>query len=346
MLALTNLYIGATMTTHMDRYSRQILLSQIGEEGQEKLTKAKIVIIGCGALGSFIAEHAARAGVGDILLVDRDFVELNNLQRQHLFTEADVGTPKAVTAERILTEINGDITITGVVDDVNPTNVEQFITGRDIVLDGTDNLYTRYLMNDACVNYGIPWIYGACVSVHGMSMNILPEGPCLRCLLPQVPPPGSVPTCDVVGILNTVPSVIGAIESTEAVKYLVGESLHSHLTIVDMWEKEFRTVAVSQRKDCPCCKRHDYEFLTNISQKVTVLCGRDAVQVNPLKGSVSLAELAKKLAPLGEVKETPYLLFFRVDGITMSIFEDGRAIVKGTNDENKAKSLYARYIGF
>lgn len=329
----------------MDRYSRQILLSQIGEEGQEKLKKSKVAIMGCGALGSFIAEHAARAGIGDILVVDRDFVELDNLQRQHLFTEDDVGTPKAVTAEWRLRKINSDITITGVVDDVNPTNVEQFIKGRDIVLDGTDNLYTRYLINDACIKNGIPWIYGACVSVHGMSMNILPEGPCLRCLVPQLPPPGSVPTCDVVGILNTLPSVIGSIESTEALKYVVGEPLDSHLRIVDMWEQEFRTVAVSQRENCLCCGAHDYEFLTNVSEKVTVLCGRDAVQVNPRKGSVSLVELAQKLAPLGEVKETPYLLFFCVDSITMSIFEDGRAIIKGTNDEKKAKSLYAKYIG-
>jgi adenylyltransferase/sulfurtransferase len=236
----------------------------MGEKGQEKLKKSRVVIIGCGALGSFIAEHAARAGVGDILVVDKDVVELHNLQRQHLFCEADVGNPKAATAERILREINTDITITGVVDDVNPANVEQFIKKRDIVLDGTDNLYTRYLVNDACIHHGVPWIYGACVSVHGMSMNILPEGPCLRCLLPQVPSPGSVPTCDVIGILNTVPSVIGSLEFTEAVKYLIGGSVDSHLTLVDMWEKEFRTVAVSKRKDCPCCVRHDYEFLTTV----------------------------------------------------------------------------------
>lgn len=331
----------------MDRYSRQILLSHIGEEGQKKLRKSKVAIIGCGALGSSIAEHVTRAGVGDILIVDRDFVELNNLQRQHLFAESDVGTPKAVTAEEKLRAINSEINIKGVVEDVNQTNVEKIISKKDIILDGTDNLHVRYLVNDACVKQGIPWIYGACVSVHGMMMNILPKGPCLRCLLPHIPPPGSIPSCDIVGILNTVPSIIGALEATEALKYVVGEPLNSHLTVVDVWEQDFRKIHVSQRENCLCCINNSYEFLETPREKVTVLCGRNAVQVNPLqKTAISLNKLAQNLRSVGEVKETPYILFFSVDQYTISIFPDGRAIITGTNNEKRAKSLYARYIGF
>lgn len=330
----------------MDRYSRQVLLSRIGEEGQERLKKSKVTIIGCGALGTGIAEHVTRAGIGDIVLVDRDFIELTNLQRQHLFTESDVGEPKAVTAEEKLRNINSEIDITGIIDDVNQSNVEQFVKGRDIILDGTDNLNVRYVINDACNKVGIPWVYGACVAVNGMTMSIVPEGPCLRCLLPQIPPPGSVPSCDTVGIINTLPSLISSLQATEAFKYLVGGTLDSVLTVVDIWEKDFRSITVSHRENCPCCIHHDYEFLEHPRENITVLCGRDAVQVNPLeKGRISLKKLAQTLTPLGEVKETPYILFFSVDQYTMSIFCDGRAIIKGTDDEKKAKSLYAQYVG-
>jgi adenylyltransferase/sulfurtransferase len=328
----------------MNRYSRQVLLSQIGEEGQTRLQKSKVTIIGCGALGTGIAEHLTRAGVGDIVVVDRDFIELDNLQRQHLFTEADVGTPKAVTAHKKLNAINTEVTITGVVEDVNQTNVESFIKGRDIILDGTDNLNVRYIVNDACNKIQIPWVYGACISVNGMTMNILPEGPCLQCLLPQMPAPGSVPSCDTVGIINTLPSVVSSIQSTEALKFLTGAPIMSDLTIIDIWDKDFKTVAVSQREDCPCCVNHFYQFMES-PETVTVLCGRDAVQVNPSRGSVPLEDLAERLAPLGTVQHTPYILFFSVDQYTLSIFPDGRAIIKGTSDRKKAKTLYATYVG-
>ena len=331
----------------MDRYSRQVLLSQIGDKGQKRLRKARVIIIGCGALGTGSAEHLVRAGVGDILLVDRDFLELDNLQRQHLFTEADVGEPKALIAEEKLKKINSDITIKGVVDDITPANVEEFIKKRDIIVDGTDNLNIRYIINDACIKNGIPWIYGACVAVNGMMMNILPEGPCFRCLLPQMPAPGSVPSCDTIGIINTLPSLISALQATEAVKYLTGESVTSDLFIVDIWERDFRQVTVSQREDCSCCVDHDYTFLDNVTERVTILCGRDAVQVSPVhRESISLEDLAHKLEPAGKVILTPHILFFTVDQFTLSIFCDGRAIIKGTNDEKKAKSLYAHYVGF
>ena len=330
----------------MDRYSRQVLLSHIGEKGQESLKEAKVVIIGCGALGTTIAEHLTRAGVGTITIIDRDFVELDNLQRQHLFTEADVGEPKAATVKEKLQAINADIDIRGIVDDVNQGNVDHFIGGKDIVLDGTDNLNIRYLVNDACNKLKIPWVYGACVAVNGMTMTMLPEGPCLQCLLPTMPTPGSVPSCDTVGIINTLPSIVGALQSTAAIKFLVGEKLTSDLTIIDVWDKDFKTVSVSQRKDCPCCVHHTYTYLEN-PRDITILTGRDAVQVNPLKKNpLSLEELAENLAPRGRVKKTPYILFFSVNDKTLSIFPDGRAIIKGTNDEKEAKELYAEYILF
>lgn len=336
--------MGGTPKEGMNRYSRQVLLSVIGEEGQKKLETAKVTIIGCGALGSGIAEHLTRAGVGDLIIIDRDFVELDNLQRQHLFTESDVGEPKAVTAEEKLKSINSEIRIRGIIEDINQANGEKFVKGRDIILDGTDNLNVRYLINDACIKNSVPWIYGACVSVQGMTMNILPKGPCFRCLLPQIPAPGTLPTCDTVGIINTLPSVISSIQSTEALKILVGELVDSHLLVVDVWEKDFRTVEVSQRKDCPCCVNHCYEFLET-PKMVTVLCGRDAVQVNPIKSEIiSLKDLAKKLKPVGKVKETEYILFFTVGQYTLSIFPDGRTIIKGTNDEKVARSLYTRYV--
>jgi molybdopterin/thiamine biosynthesis adenylyltransferase len=245
----------------MKRYSRNILLSQIGEKGQTALGQSAVTIIGCGGLGSTISEHVTRAGIGDITLVDKDVIEIHNLQRQHLYTESDIGTQKVLAAEKRLKEINSDIKIRGFAKEVTKNNIEDFIKKRDIVIDGTDNLDTRFLINDACIKHGIPWVYGACVAVNGMTMGILPEGPCLRCLLPKIPAPESIPTSDTVGILNVLPSVLGALETTTAIKYLVGDPVDTMLTIVDMWEQDFRKVTVTQRKDCPCCVEHEFEFL-------------------------------------------------------------------------------------
>ncbi|MBU7014601.1 MAG: ThiF family adenylyltransferase [Theionarchaea archaeon] len=329
----------------MDRYVRQVLLSQIGEEGQRALHDSSVAIIGCGALGSSIAEHLTRAGVGTILVVDRDFIELSNLQRQHLFTEMDVGEPKAETAETKLKAINSDISITGIVDDITSRNVEHYIQDRTLVLDGTDNLDVRFLLNDACNKNKIPWIFGACVAVHGMSMNIQPEGPCLRCLFPQIPPRDSIPTCDTVGIMNTLPTIVSSIQSTEAIKYLVSGQLDSGLLVVDVWERDVRTIDVSQRKNCPCCVDHIYESLDVRAPSATILCGRDAVQVRPpFEMSLSLDSLAESLSSRGFVKRTPHILFFTRDTQTFSIFSDGRAIIKGTNDVKEAQSLYEEYV--
>jgi molybdopterin/thiamine biosynthesis adenylyltransferase len=340
-----NSFISGRATLSMDRYARQVLLSHVGEKGQRALQDSSVVIIGCGALGSSIAEHLTRAGVGDILVVDRDFIELSNLQRQHLFSEKDVGEPKAETAEIKLQSINSDISITGVVDDVNPQNVEHYIQNRSLLLDGTDNLEVRFLLNDACNKNNIPWIFGACVAVHGMSMNILPEGPCLRCLFPQIPPPDSIPTCDTVGIINTLPTTVSSMQSTEAIKYLVSGQLDSRLLVVDVWERDFRTIEVSQRKNCPCCVDHTYEYLNLDAPAATILCGRDAVHLHPpFEMSLSLDSLADSLSSRGTVRKTPHILFFTIDTQTFSIFPDGRAIIKGTSDVKKAQSLYREYV--
>jgi molybdopterin/thiamine biosynthesis adenylyltransferase len=340
-----NSFISGRATVSMDRYARQVILSYVGEKGQKALQDSSVAIIGCGALGSSIAEHLTRAGVGDILVVDRDFIELSNLQRQHLFTEEDIGEPKAETAETRLHAINSDISVTGVVDDVNSRNVEHYIHKRTLVLDGTDNLEVRFLLNDACNKNKIPWIFGACVAVHGMSMNISPEGPCLRCLFPQIPPPDSIPTCDTVGIINTLPSVVSSIQSTEALKYLVSDQFDSRLLVVDVWERDFRAIEVSQRKNCPCCVDHTYEYLNVDAPAATVLCGRDAVHLRPsCEMSLSLDSLAESLSSHGTVRKTPHILFFTIDTQTFSIFSDGRAIIKGINDVKKAQSLYKEYV--
>ncbi|MBU7041430.1 MAG: ThiF family adenylyltransferase [Theionarchaea archaeon] len=329
----------------MDRYARQVLLSQIGEGGQQALEDSSVVVVGCGALGSSIAEHLTRAGVGDILVVDRDFIELSNLQRQHLFTEADVGEPKAEITEARLKAVNSDISITGVVDDVTCRNVEHYIKNRDLVLDGTDNLDVRFLLNDACNKNKTPLIFGACVAVHGMSMSILPEGPCLRCLFPQIPPPDSIPTCDTVGIINTLPTVVSSMQSTEAIKYLVSGQLDSRLLVMDVWERDFRTIEVSQRKSCPCCVDHTYEYLEGRALDAAVVCGRNAVHLSPpYEMSLSLDDLADSLSSRGTVRKTPHILFFTRDAETFSIFPDGRAVIKGTNDAKKAQSLYKEYV--
>ena len=331
----------------MDRYSRQILLSQIGEKGQSRLRKSRVTVFGCGALGTCISEHLTRAGVGDILIIDRDFIELNNLQRQHLFAEEDVGEPKALVAEERLKSINSTLSIQGIVDDVNETNIGKYAQGRDILVDGTDNLNARFLINDASIKWGIPWIHGACVSVHGQVMGISPKGPCLRCFLPHMPSPDTIPSVDTIGIINTLPTVIGALESTKTLQYLVTGHIESELLIVDLWEQDFRKITVTQRKECPCCVHHTYEFLDESRKRVTALVGRDAVQVNPSSArSLNLPVLAEQLESQGKVNLTPHILYFSTGTISMSIFPDGRAIVKGTNDEKEAQSLYATYIRF
>ncbi|HEX8184438.1 MAG TPA: ThiF family adenylyltransferase [Blastocatellia bacterium] len=338
-----------------DRYSRQVLFAPIGEAGQARLARSKVVIIGCGALGAVQAETLARAGVGHLTLVDRDFVEESNLQRQVMFEESDAceRLPKPVASARRIARVNSSVEVEPIVTDVNFENVEELIAGADVVLDGTDNFETRYLINDACVKAGIPWIYGAAVGSYGLTMTVVPnETPCLRCVLPSMPEPGSGPTCDTAGVVMPIISIIGSIQSAEAMKLLVGQTdkLHGSLIRIDVWDFQFNRMGLasfSDRQHCPACGRGEFEFLRGAGRQVTTtLCGRNAVQI-ARSGStkIDFAALAERLKSLGEVAFNDFLLRFRVDDYDITVFRDARSIIRGTTDPAIARGLYSRYIG-
>ena len=337
-----------------DRYSRQVLFTEIGEEGQERLGQSTAVIIGCGALGGLQAETLARAGVGRLVLVDRDFVEESNLQRQITFDEADARErlPKAVAVARRITLVNSEIKAAPVVADVNFENIEEIIEGADIVLDGTDNFETRFLINDACVKSGIPWVYGAAVGSYGLTMTVVPgRSPCLRCVLEAVPDPGAGPTCDTAGVIMPITSIIASIQSAEALKLLTGrtEKLHRSLLRLDVWDFEYKRFDLSrfEPRDCPVCVHCEFEFLRGARRQVTTtLCGRNAVQIaRPGRAEVDFADLAERLKPAGEVQFNDFLLRFRVENYDITVFRDARSIIRGTADPAVARGLYARYIG-
>jgi adenylyltransferase/sulfurtransferase len=334
------------------RYSRQVILQNIGEEGQKKLLESSVTIIGCGALGTVAANNLARAGVGKISIIDRDFVELNNLQRQMLFDENDVGTPKAVAAAEKIAAINSEIEVNPVIKDLNYTNIEELLIGADLVIDGTDNIQTRMLVNDVCIKNGIPWIYTGAIGTSGMSMNILPGKACIRCLYPGIPKAGSLPTCDTMGVLNTITVIMGSIETTEAIKILLGfydnnESTDSNLIVYDTWNHSFDSIVVKKNEKCECCGSENFEHLDSDEQEIiTSLCGRNAIQITPADPKeLSLKTIGEKLEKLGTVKCTDFIMLFKNDETEISLFRDGRAIIKGTNDEVVARTIYARYIG-
>jgi len=338
---------------NLERYARQIMFPGLGIEGQRRLLASNVVIIGCGALGSVTASNLVRAGVGKVTIVDRDYVELNNLARQTLFDEDDIARnlPKAIAAAQKLARINSTVEITPVVADVNPGNIERLISPVDLVLDGTDNFETRYLINDTCVKLGKPWIYAGVIASYGMTMNIIPgETPCLRCIFLEPPAPGTAPTCDTAGVLGTIVSVVASLQSTEAMKLLVGarEKLNPGLMHVDVWNNTFlQHSAGTPAADCPACGHHNFEFLlAKEGIRTTVLCGQDAIQVASLTSvQLDLAALAKRLESVGEVAFNQYMLRLRVDGYELTVFPDARTIIKGTTDEGVAKTLHARYIG-
>jgi len=335
----------------MDRYSRQVLIAQIGPDGQEKLKQSRVAVVGCGALGTVIANNLARAGVGFLRIIDRDFVELNNLQRQVLFDEEDIekGTPKAVAAAEKLRKVNSSIEIEAQVADINRRNIESFIKDVDLVADGTDNFETRFLVNDACVKHKKPWIYGAAISSYGMTMNInAPQTPCFRSIVPSLPASGSVDTCDTVGVLNAITGIIGSIQSNEAIKILIDSNVAwGQLIAIDLANNGFEKIHVKERSDCPLCVKGQYEYLDRPGLAEPVkLCGRDMIQVTPQKEmGVSLEYLQSKLAKLGETSYMGSLLKFNVDKYELIVFPDGRAFIKGTDDKKVAKSLYAKYVG-
>lgn len=335
-----------------NRYSRQTILQKIGDEGQQKLAKSHVIIIGCGALGTVAANNLARAGIGKISILDRDFVELNNLQRQMLFDENDVGEPKAMVATRKLQAINSAIEIIPIVKDLNHTNINEIIKDVDLVLDGTDNIQTRMLINDVCVMEKIPWIYTGAIGTSGMTMNILPDAACIKCLYPNIPKPGSLPTCDTMGVLNTATVIMGSMASTETIKILLGEAKpknghDSSLIVYDAWNNSFDDILVRKNEECACCVEESFDYLNAEDREViTSLCGRNAIQITPADvKEINLKELASKLEHLGSIKCADFILLFKTGKHEISVFRDGRAIIKGTNDEKIARSIYARYIG-
>ena len=345
------------MATHTpverERYSRQSRFSGIGPAGQERLRAGKVLVVGCGALGSAAIDLLARSGVGHLRVVDRDFVELSNLQRQLLYDEADAaaGLPKAVAAAKAVARINSEVEVRPVVADVTPRNAEELVSGVDVVVDGTDNFETRYLVNDACVKAGVPWVYGGAIGATGMSMTIVPgETACFLCAFPKRQVGGALATCDTAGVLASSVVTVAALQWTEAVKILVGdrEHLNRGLTAFDLWTHDHqRSEGLRRRPDCPCCVERRFEHLDARATSRTVsLCGRDAVQVTPGEPSkLDLAALGARLAAAGKVTHNEYLVRFAAGAHELTIFDDGRAIIKGTGDEKVARSLYARYVG-
>lgn len=336
----------------LERYTRQILFAEFGVEGQKALLGARVVLVGAGALGTHIADSLVRAGVGHLVLADRDYIELNNLQRQALYDEDDIARnlPKAEAAARKLRRINSEVIVDPRVIDVSPANVEGLIEGASLVLDGTDNFATRYLLNDACVKHGLPWVYGGVLASYGVTMTIVPgRTPCLRCLFPEMPPPASTPTADVAGILGPVVKIIGSLEAAEALKLLTGRGkLNPGLITVDIWESHLEVVPVARLEGaCPACGCRQFDFLQpGARQEATSLSGRNAVHVSPPEGArVSLPALAERLRPLaGQFAANEYLLRGTIAGYEFIVFADGRAIVKGTDDRALAQTLYSRYI--
>jgi molybdopterin/thiamine biosynthesis adenylyltransferase len=341
----------------LERYSKQVLFSEIGEAGQRRLLASRAVLCGCGALGSVLADTLVRAGVGHLRIVDRDFVELSNLQRQVLFDESDVANrlPKAVAAAEKLRRINSSVTVEPVVADVDHTNVLSLIEGADLILDGSDNFELRFLINDAALDTGIPWIYAGVIGSHGQVMPIFPgQSACLRCLIERVPDAGSTETCDTAGILGPAVQVVASLAAVAALKILSGQSekVSRTLSYVDVWDGTLRQLNVAdlrERADCPACKHGERDWLSGkMGSRTSVLCGRNAVQVSPTeRGGVVLEELAARLKSSGDVKLNEYLL--RVSPhespYELTVFRDGRAIIKGTDDLAIARGVYSRYIG-
>ena len=339
------------------RYSRQILFDRIGEEGQRALCSSRVTLIGCGALGTVIAETLVRAGVGFIRICDRDFIERDNLQRQVLFDEDDIaaGRPKAEAAALRLGRINPDVVVEPRVIDVNPTNIERLTEGAALLLDGTDNFETRFLINDLAVKTHRPWIYGAVIGATGLCMTVLPnDTPCLRCVFEEAPPPEMNPTCDTAGVIGPAVNVVASLQAVEAIKLLTGrrDEINRHLVNVDVWSGRIVNLSVQSAYDdgnCPCCKRGEFEFLDgNRAGSATTLCGRNAVQVNaPGARVIDLPAIAAKLEPIasGPVMHNRFMLRAEIETYQLTLFPDGRAIIKGTSDADTARSVYAKYIG-
>jgi len=333
-----------------ERYSRQILFSGIGPKGQEKLLAAHVAIVGCGALGSFQAAALARAGVGFLTIIDRDYVETSNLQRQWLFEEEDAaqGLPKAAAAARRLARINSQVRVNGVIADLTPSNIAGLLGEAALILDGTDNFETRYLINDYSVATGKPWIHGAALGAYGLAMPVAPgRAACFACLYPH-PPAGAQPTCETAGILNAITSAVASLQIAAALQILVDgpEATRLRITTLDVWEGAVRQFDVPPPDpQCRACGERRFTYLEGAERPPISLCGRNAVQIHQRSRPVDLEELQARLAPLGEVRANEFALRFFPQPYEITVFADGRAIVKGTTDVGLARSLYARYVG-
>jgi molybdopterin/thiamine biosynthesis adenylyltransferase len=333
-----------------ERYSRQILFREIGPEGQRMLQNARVAIVGCGATGSALASLLARSGVGTIRIIDRDYVEPSNLQRQALFDETDAAEsmPKAMAAARKIALFNSQILLEPKVADVTPTNIEALLEGMQLILDGTDNFETRYLVNDYAVKHGVPWIYAAAVASYGVTLNILPgKTACLACVFSE-PPSGIFETCETAGILNSAVNLVASIEATEALKLLVGaeQALRNSLLSFDVWRNERAEIAAgSPRPGCRACEERNFVHLAGEGRAHITLCGRNSVQIHERHRPLDFSEMSARLEPHGTVKHNEYVLKFWHEPYEMTLFPDGRAIIKGTSDTAVARSLYARYVG-
>ncbi len=333
-----------------EKYSRQILFPSIGADGQEKLLASKALVLGCGALGTAQANTLVRAGVGSLRIVDRDFVEESNLQRQILYDEADARErlPKAIAAARKLKQINSEVNVEALVEDVDNRNIEKLVAGCQVILDATDNFEARYLLNDVSVKLAIPWIYGAVVASYAVTMTVLPgNSACLACVFPG-PPQGAYETCDTVGVIGPAVAWVAAIQVTEALKILLGrhQELHRAMLSYDIWTNQLQEVRPLRDPQCRVCGAKEFVHLNRSGPTHTSLCGRDSVQIHAVAArQLDLTELRNRLEQFGHVRANEFLLIFSVDGYELTIFPDGRAIVKGTHDPAVARSVYAKYIG-
>jgi molybdopterin/thiamine biosynthesis adenylyltransferase len=333
-----------------ERYSRQILFPGIGLEGQKLLGEARVAIVGCGATGSAMAGLLARAGVGKLRIIDRDYVEPSNLQRQALFDEEDAAesVPKAIAAARKLARLNSAIVVEPHVADLTPENVGELLSGVQVILDGTDNFETRYLVNDFAVQQSIPWVYAAAVGSYCVTLNILPgETACLACVFPDAPR-GTVETCETSGILNSAVSLVASLAANETVKLLAGarNKLRRTLLSFDVWENDGAEIdAAKRRTSCRACGLREFVHLEGKGRPHITLCGRNSVQIHERARPIDFVELSQRLKPHGPVKHNEYVLKFWREPYEMTLFPDGRAIIKGTTDTAVARSLYARYVG-
>ena len=334
-----------------EKYSRQMLFEPLGPKGQEQFSASSAVLVGCGAIGAAAAQLLVRAGIGRLRILDRDFVETSNLQRQSLFDESDAAEalPKAVAAERKLHAINSDVQVQGLITDLSSRNAAELLAGFPLILDGTDNFETRFLINDFAVKSNTPWIYAAAVASYGVTMTIIPgQTPCLACLMESSNGAGLEETCDTIGVLGSIVNLIASLEVTEAMKILAGrpDALHGRLLSSDVWSGRFQSIRAEPNPACRACRQKEFPYLEGQAQPHITMCGRDSVQIHERGRALDLQALEQRLAPtINDVRQNGFLLRFRIPPYEMTVFTDGRAILKGTKDPAVARSLYAKYIG-